>query len=126
MPMFHATLSHLVNSAATPQAPYPNNLQEIASLAKATNAFADISRWPGYEQSPLVRLEQLAGQIDVAAIYYKDESQRFGLKSFKALGGAYAVAQQLLAQIHQQCGAEASVGDLLARSISVHRAKYRH
>ncbi|MCZ8489031.1 hypothetical protein O9992_23520 [Vibrio lentus] len=25
----------------------------------------------------------------------KDESQRFGLKSFKALGGAYAVARQL-------------------------------
>ena len=27
------------------------------------------------------------------AVYYKDESHRFGLKSFKALGGAYAVAQ---------------------------------
>ena len=28
----------------------------------------------------------------VAAVYYKDESQRLDLKSFKALGGAYAVA----------------------------------
>jgi diaminopropionate ammonia-lyase len=64
----------------------------------------------------LRKLEQLAAQIGVAAIDYKDESQRFGLKSFKALGGAYAVARQLQAQVRQQVGAEASIDDLLAGS----------
>jgi len=89
MPTLHATLSHLPNPAARPADVYPEALRDIASLEKAARAFADISHWPGYQPSPLQRLDQLAAQIGVAAIYYKDESQRFGLKSFKALGGAY-------------------------------------
>jgi diaminopropionate ammonia-lyase len=36
-------------------------------------------------------LPNLAKKLGISALYYKDESTRFGLKSFKALGGAYAV-----------------------------------
>jgi diaminopropionate ammonia-lyase len=114
MPTLHATLTQLPNPAACPTATYPAALQKITSLQQAEAAFASISSWPGYQPSPLRQLEQLAAQIDVAAIHYKDESQRFGLKSFKALGGAYAVARQLQAQIRQQVGADASIDDLLA------------
>jgi diaminopropionate ammonia-lyase len=113
MTTLQATLSHLHNPAARPADAYPEALRDIASLDKAAKAFADISHWPGYQPSPLQRLDQLAAQIGVAAIYYKDESQRFGLKSFKALGGAYAVARQLQDKIRQQNGADASIGDLL-------------
>jgi len=113
MPTLSATLSHLPNPAARPADAYPDALRDIASLEKAATAFADISHWPGYQPSPLRRLDQLAEQIGVAGIYYKDESQRFGLKSFKALGGAYAVARQLQEKIRQQNGAAASIGDLL-------------
>ena len=113
MPTLQATLSHFSNPAARPEDSYPVALRDIASLDKAAQAFADISHWPGYQPSPLQRLDQLAAQIGVAAIYYKDESQRFGLKSFKALGGAYAVARQLQDKIRQQNGADASIGDLL-------------
>ncbi len=113
MPTLQATLSHLHNPAARPGDAYPEALRDIASLDNAAKAFADISHWPGYQPSPLQRLDQLAAQIGVAAIYYKDESQRFGLKSFKALGGAYAVARQLQDKIRQQTGADASIGDLL-------------
>ena len=116
MPTLSATLTHLPNWGARPTDAYPAALHEIASLEKAAAAFANISSWPGYQPSPLLQLEQLAAQIDVAAIHYKDESQRFGLKSFKALGGAYAVARQLQAQIRQQSGAEASIDDLLQGS----------
>lgn len=116
MPTLSATLTHLPNGGARPTDAYPAALHEIASLEKAAAAFANISSWPGYQPSPLLQLEQLAAQIDVAAIHYKDESQRFGLKSFKALGGAYAVARQLQAQIRQQSGAEASIDDLLQGS----------
>jgi outer membrane protein OmpA-like peptidoglycan-associated protein len=55
-------------------------------------AFAEISSWPGYALTPLVSLPKLAQQLGVAEILYKDERGRFGLGSFKALGGAYAVA----------------------------------
>ena len=37
----------------------------------------------------------VAGEIGVSALYYKDEGQRFGIKSFKPLGGGYAVARIL-------------------------------
>ena len=113
MPTLRATLSHLPNPAARPDDAYPQALHDIASLDKAARAFADISQWPGYQPSPLQRLDRLAKQIGVAAIYYKDESQRFGLKSFKALGGAYAVARQLQEKIRQDNGVEASIDDLL-------------
>jgi len=114
MPTLPATLSHFSNPAARPDDSYPNSLRAIASLDKAALAFADISRWPGYHPSPLHRLKQLAAQIGVAEIYYKDESERFGLKSFKALGGAYAVARQLQDRIQQQIDAVVTIDDLLS------------
>ena len=58
-------------------------------------AYHSIKNWTGYEPSPLQQLDGLAGEFGVKTIYYKDESQRFGLKSFKALGGTYAVVRVL-------------------------------
>ena len=51
----------------------------------------EISGWPGYASTALHEMPDLAKKLGIAALYYKDESTRFGLKSFKALGGAYAV-----------------------------------
>jgi len=110
-----ATLSHLANRRAHREKPYPAELREIASLEKSKKAFDEISRWPGYRPTPLYRLDALANDIGVAGIFYKDESQRFQLKSFKALGGAYAVARQLQLQIEQATGKAASIGDLLEK-----------
>jgi len=112
MPVLQATLSHFANPAARPGDSYPPSLGDITNLDKAAQARADISRWPDYQPSPLHRLQQLAAQIDVAEIFYKDESERFGLKSFKALGGAYAVARQLQDKIQQQTGAAVTIDDL--------------
>ena len=39
----------------------------------------------------MIELNKLSKELDVSKIFYKDESKRFDLKSFKALGGAYAV-----------------------------------
>jgi diaminopropionate ammonia-lyase len=50
----------------------------------------------------------------VAAVHYKDESARFGLGSFKPLGGAYAVIRLLINQIEQRIpGSNPSVADIL-------------
>lgn len=46
--------------------------------------------------TPLLSLPALARQVGVGAIHVKDESQRLGLGSFKALGGAYAVVRLVL------------------------------
>ena len=55
----------------------------------------EITAWPGYAPTPLHQLE-IEG---VGSVHFKDESGRFGLGSFKALGGAYAVCKLLGAEL---------------------------
>ena len=50
---------------------------------------------PGYAPTPLVSLKDYAKQARVGAIFVKDESGRFGLNAFKALGGSFAMACEL-------------------------------
>ena len=65
----------------------------LISLSKKDidNAYFSISNWKGYSPTPLVELNKLSKELNLNRIFYKDESKRFDLKSFKALGGAYAV-----------------------------------
>ena len=55
------------------------------------NAYQTVSNWKGYQSTPLLELNKLSKELNLNKIFYKDESKRFDLKSFKALGGAYAV-----------------------------------
>lgn len=48
---------------------------------------------PGYAPTPLVALPALARELGVDKLWVKDESKRFGLNAFKALGGSYAIAR---------------------------------
>ena len=78
-------------------------------------ALQEISHWPGYQPTPLHRLTHLAAHLGVHSIDYKDESQRFALKSFKALGGAYAVFRLIQKSIALQFpGVQATVVDVLS------------
>tara|TARA_B100000700_G_scaffold305884_1_gene380465 strand:+ start:59 stop:1195 length:1137 start_codon:yes stop_codon:yes gene_type:complete len=67
--------------------------QILETLSKnfIDEAYNKISEWPSYETTPLISLNKLSKELSLNNIFYKDESKRFGLKSFKALGGAYAV-----------------------------------
>lgn len=47
--------------------------------------------FPMYRETPLHSLRALAKKLGIAGLYVKDESFRFGLNAFKALGGSYAV-----------------------------------
>ena len=71
-------------------------------------AAAAIRGWPGYAATSLLDLPDLAAAAGVGAVHYKDEDGRFGLGSFKALGGAYAVSRVLQAQ-RARLGADAAV-----------------
>jgi diaminopropionate ammonia-lyase len=54
-------------------------------------AIEAISSWDNYAPTPLIKLNKLNDELKFKNIYYKDEDKRFELKSFKALGGAFAV-----------------------------------
>ena len=67
--------------------------QILGSLSKKDidEAYSSISSWESYTPTPLIKLNKLSDELGLNKIFYKDESKRFDLKSFKALGGAYAV-----------------------------------
>jgi len=49
----------------------------------------------GNKKTPLVKLPGLAKHLGVGNILLKDESHRFGLNAFKALGASYAMHRQI-------------------------------
>lgn len=60
---------------------------------------------PGYRETPLVSLSCAAGEYGIDSIFVKDESQRFGLKAFKGLGGSYAMFRILCERLGLDPGA---------------------
>ena len=77
------------------------------------------SSFPMYAPTPLVNLDCSAESMGLGAIYVKDESKRFGLNAFKALGGSYAVgrilAQHLGKDISELDYAQLSSGETRSR-----------
>ena len=71
--------------------PFPDLAGSLDGAAMDA-AQAVITGWTGYAPTPLHDLPEIAAHLGVGRVVYKDESARFGLGSFKALGGAYAVA----------------------------------
>lgn len=86
-------------------------------------ALQAIRSWPDYAETPLYHLDGLAEALGVAQIHWKDEAPRFGLGSFKALGGAYAVARLIQAQFASALGLNVSMADLAA---GVYASDIRH
>ena len=68
-----------------------NKILDSLSKKDIDEAYLSISNWENYSPTPLIELNKLSKELNLNKIFYKDESKRFDLKSFKALGGAYAV-----------------------------------
>ena len=68
-----------------------NDILNVLSKHEIDEAYNTISRWDNYSPTPLISLNKLSKKLKLNKIFYKDESKRFHLRSFKALGGAYAV-----------------------------------
>ena len=68
-----------------------DEILKTISKEEIDDAYLTISKWENYNPTPLLLLNKLSKELNLNKIYYKDESKRFDLKSFKALGGAYAV-----------------------------------
>ena len=68
-----------------------NEILNVLTKQDMDEAYQTISGWDKYSPTPLISLNKLSKELNIKKIFYKDESKRFHLKSFKALGGAYAV-----------------------------------
>ena len=69
------------------------SLPEFLSVEATKPAREFHKTLPEYSQTPLANLKNLAKELGVKGIYIKDESKRFGLNAFKALGASYAISK---------------------------------
>lgn len=106
----------LVRNPANPQRSrdeaYGARRSEILGAAALAQAERELSTWQGYAPTPLHALPALARELGVQSLHYKDEGGRFGLGSFKALGGAYAVARLLCRELGARLGRTLDTQDL--------------
>jgi len=77
------------NSIPEPERAKGMSLMDVGTIKKVRDFHRS---FPQYSVTPLVRLDNLAVELGVGGIYIKDESYRFGLNSFKALGSSFALA----------------------------------
>jgi diaminopropionate ammonia-lyase len=84
---------------------------------RAATARDTLCAWDGYAATPLVPLPGLARTLGVAEVWCKDESERFGIGSFKAVGGAYAVLRTLQDEVERRTGRRPGLQELLARAV---------
>ena len=106
---------HNLNKA---QSPYTDELKSILNVVDSKKAFDEISTWDGYRLTPLLSLKDIALQTGIKKIYYKDESSRFGLGSFKALGGTYGVLKFIQDELKKDIGSDITLED-------IHKGKYK-
>ncbi len=70
-------------------------LSEVEKARRFQKSFAE------YDETPLVNLENLASRLLLSNICIKDESYRFNLNSFKALGATYAMGSYIAGLINK-------------------------
>lgn len=80
------------------RAPYPADLQDIMSIARAQESRDWLAHWNGLTpgNTPLRTLPDLAASLGVRSVIVKDEALRSSLGSFKALGAPIALVRLLL------------------------------
>lgn len=104
------TSAKLDHEAATPQ--NGNAAYQVLSEQDFASAWDEISAWEGYSATPLVSLPGLAAELRVERIDYKHEGPRFGLGSFKALGGSYAALRVLQRELEKRLGHDITLEDI--------------
>jgi diaminopropionate ammonia-lyase len=103
----------LLENPRAQRSPSPD-FRGVLDPSGSAAARREISAWPGYAPTPLRRLDSLAERMGVSRLCYKDEGSRFGLGSFKALGGAYGVLRVVQEEVFRQNGSRPSAQQLMA------------
>lgn len=105
------------NTSAHHNAPLSHDEAAMVGKPAPDEVRRYLPAFPVYRETPLVELPGLAQSLGVAGIAVKDEGQRYGLFSFKALGGAYAVARLVLEYAQERLGRTVEPAELLSPEI---------
>ena len=107
----------IVNPAnATSPAPRPALLQALGPTGRS-HAAALLSACPAHWPTPMHPMDGLASALGIGSLHVKDEGQRLGLRSFKALGGAYAVMRNVVARAASELAREVAAHELRSDSV---------
>lgn len=107
----------LSNTHETRGAPLHPDDAQMLGRAGSEQVEQHLAQRPNHAMTPLHALPALARDTGVAAIHVKDEGYRLGLRSFKALGGAYAVSCLILEEASRQFGRNVNVSELLSPEV---------
>lgn len=103
-----------LNPARSPHGPTD---RARIGVAHAAQVRALLALCPAHAPTPLLALPALAAELGVAEVWVKAEGGRMGLGSFKALGGAHAVALRVMARAQAVLGRAIAPGDLAAPDV---------
>lgn len=82
---------------------YSNNYDSTAADYSRPSSHNDAiklhQQLPGYSPTPLISIPKLATELGVRAVLVKNESNRFGLPSFKVLGASWGLYRALTARL---------------------------
>lgn len=117
------TIKHFHNNMKNTDA-YPNTLKNVLNLEDSKTAYGEIKNWTGYKPTNLYSLKNLAIQLGIKDVLYKDEGTRLGLGSFKALGGSFGVLNFLRTKLSSVLDKDISFEDIRLGKYKEQASKY--
>lgn len=113
-------LTVTANRSAHHNTPLTATEKDIVGLAAAKIVHSYLDAFPHHTQTPLVALPGLAQSLGLGGIDLKDEGQRYGMGSFKALGGAYAVGRVAHRHLEARLNRKIAPAELLDPALKPH------
>ena len=110
--------AHYCNPNALRGQPRPTRVDSALDHQTCSHARASITSWSNYAPTPLHPLPALAHEIGIGQLLYKDEATRFGLGSFKALGGAYGVLHCVAQEISVRSSTPTDIDALMTGQLN--------
>ena len=102
--------SRMIRTLSNPWRGRGLDLDAPLPCADATGVTRLLERCPAHAPTPLLDRPELAAHAGVARVHVKDERNRMGLGSFKALGAAHAIARDAAAAVRDEDWGQALTG----------------
>lgn len=99
------------------RSPYSTTDRTVIGRSHAADVRRLLAPCPAHRATPLISLPTFAAELGLDQVHLKAEGARMGLASFKALGGAYAVALLVKARAEAALGRPLLPADLVSAEV---------